>query len=135
MFARSAFARPAFFRNAPRALAAAVASGLILGASAQANEVKTVDTTNGRVQRSIEVRFVDLDLTTEQGAATLETRLRNAARLVCGDATSSTLREQMDRKACINETLASGKRAMVTLIARAEAGDRFQPGERIAVGS
>lgn len=130
------FARPSLTRHFPRALAAAAAaSAMILGAAAQANEVKTVETGNGRVVRSVEVRFVDLDLTTEKGAATLETRLRSAARMVCGPATRGPLKEQQDQKACMKETLASGTRAMVTLIARAEAGDRFKPGERIAIGS
>ena len=45
------------------------------------------------------------------------------------------LREVSDYKNCVRETEESGQRAMVTLIARAEAGETFKPGERIAVGS
>lgn len=119
----------------PRALAAAAASALILGASAHAGPVKTVEAGNGRTVRSVEVKFVDLDLTTQEGAATLETRLRAASRQVCSTGNGTSLREHMAEKACIDQTLASSKRAMVTLVARAEAGDSFKPGERIAVGS
>ena len=120
---------------ASRALAAAAASAIIFSASVQANPVKTSDAPGGRVVRSVEVRFVDLDLTTPQGAETLKTRLRSAAQQVCGATPRGPLREQIDHKNCVAETLASGQRAMVTLIARAEAGETFKPGERIAVGS
>ena len=131
---RSIFARTTSY-YIPRALVAAAASALVLGASVQASPVKTVESTNGRTIRSVEVKFADLDLTSQQGAATLETRLRAASREVCGASSRAPLREQIAHRACVDETLASGKRAMVTLVARAEAGDNFKPGERISVGS
>lgn len=120
---------------ASRALAAAAASAIIFSASVQANPVVTEQTSGGRVIRSVEVPFVDLDLTTPQGAETLKTRLRSATHQVCGTTPRGPLREQIDYKNCVSETMASGQRAMVTLIARAEAGESFKPGERIAVGS
>ena len=118
-----------------RTLAAAAATAVLFSASVQAGEVKSVQAPDGRVVRSVEVPFVDLDLTTEAGAATLETRLRAASRAVCGTGTRAPLREQIAQRACIDQTMASGQRAMVTLVARAESGDSFKPGERIAVGS
>lgn len=120
---------------ASRALAAAAASAVIFSASVQANPVKTSDAPGGRVVRSIEVPFVDLDLTTAQGAETLQARLKVASRKVCGVAEGPSLNDRIDQRRCIAETEASGQRAMVTLVARAEAGERFKAGERIAVGS
>lgn len=118
-----------------RALAAAAASAILFTASVQAQPVTSVETTDGRVLRSVEVPFVDLDLTTPSGAAALEERLKTASRKVCGSPNGRTLAEQLDHRQCVSETMTSGKRAMVTLVARAEAGESFKPGERIAVGS
>lgn len=118
-----------------RTLAASAAASILFSASVQAGEVKSVETSDGRIQRSIEVRFVDLDLTTPEGAATLESRLKLASRKVCGAAENGPLHERIDHQKCMTETMASGQRAMVTLVARAEAGESFKPGERIAVGS
>lgn len=118
-----------------RSLAAAAASAILFSATVQASPVTTVETTGGRIVRSVEVPFVDLDLTSAHGAATLESRLKTASRQVCGAAEAATLRERIEHRNCVDETMASGKRALVTLVARAEAGDRFKPGERIAVGS
>jgi len=120
---------------ASRALAAAAASAIIFSASVQAKPVVTEQVSGNRVVRSIEVPFVDLDLTTPEGAATLEHRLRAATTQVCGSLPRGPLREVSDYKNCVRETEESGQRAMVTLIARAEAGETFKPGERIAVGS
>lgn len=120
---------------ASRAMAAAAASAILFSAAVQANPVVSEQTIGGRVIRSVEVRFVDLDLTTPEGAETLKTRLRSATNQVCGSLPRGPLREQIDYRNCVSETMASGQRAMVTLIARAEAGERFKAGERIAVGS
>lgn len=120
---------------ASRALAAAAASAVLFSAAVQANPVVTEKAIGSRVVRSVEVRFVDLDLTTPQGAETLKTRLRSATHQVCGSLPRGPLSDQIDYRNCVSETMASGQRAMVTLIARAEAGERFKPGERIAVGS
>lgn len=120
---------------ASRAMAAAAASAILFSAAVQANPVVSEQTIGGRVIRSVEVRFVDLDLTTPGGAETLKTRLRSATNQVCGSLPRGPLREQIDYRNCVSETMASGQRAMVTLIARAEAGERFKAGERIAVGS
>ncbi|WP_373487291.1 UrcA family protein [Blastomonas sp.] len=119
---------------AQRSLAAATATAILFSATVQASPVQTTQAADGRVVRSVEVRFVDLDLTTQTGAATLESRLKMAAKQVCGTARLSTVRDHIDHKTCVNQTMASGKRAMVTLVARAEAGERFKAGERIAVG-
>ncbi len=136
MFCAPQFSAPRL--SAPilsRALAAVTASAIMFSAAVQASPVKTFETTDGRTMRSVEVKFVDLDLTTPAGTAMLETRLKVASKQVCGTSVSFPLREHLDHKACIDQTLASGARAMVTLVARAEAGERFKPGERIAVGS
>lgn len=118
-----------------RTLAAAAASAILFTASVQAQPVTSVETTDGRVLRSVEVPFVDLDLTSPSGAATLEARLKTASRQVCGSPEGATLRERIVHRDCVSQTMNSGKRAIVTLVARAEAGDNFKPGERIAVGS
>ncbi|GGB54475.1 UrcA family protein [Blastomonas aquatica] len=118
-----------------RSLAAAAASAILFSATVHASPVKTVDNGNGRIVRSVEVPFVDLDLATADGVAALESRLKLATRQVCGAAERAPLEQQMNQRACVAETMASGKRAVVTLVARAEAGDLFKPGERIAVGS
>lgn len=118
-----------------RAAMAVAASALAFSVSAQASTVTTSQMPGGRIARSVEVPFVDLDLTTDQGVATLESRLKIASKQVCGPAERAPLRQMLDHKACMAETMSSSKRAMVTLVARAEAGDRFRPGERIAVGS
>lgn len=118
-----------------RTLAAATATAILFSASVQANPVRTQEAPGGRIVRSVEVPFVDLDLTTDQGVATLESRLKFASRQVCGTGERAPLRQMLDHRACVEQTMTSGKRAMVTLIARAEAGDNFKPGERIAVGS
>lgn len=120
---------------ASRALAAAAASAIIFSAAVQAKPVVTEQVSGGRTVRSVEVPFVDLDLTTTEGAETLKYRLHAATTQVCGSLPRGPLREMADYKKCVAETTASGQRAMVTLIARAEAGERFKPGERIAVGS
>jgi UrcA family protein len=117
-----------------RSLAAATATAILFSASVQAKPVSSVET-GGRVVRSVEVPFIDLDLTTAQGVAALESRLKVASQQVCGVAERAPLQQQMDHRACIKQTMASGERAMVALVARAEAGDNFKPGERIAVGS
>ncbi|WP_017671648.1 UrcA family protein [Blastomonas sp. AAP53] len=118
-----------------RTLAAAAASAILFSASVQAKPVTSVNTADGRMVRTVEVPFTDLDLTTAQGAATLEARLKSASKMVCGAPTGPALRERAAHRECITESLASSSRAMVTLIARAEAGENFKPGERIAVGS
>lgn len=118
-----------------RTLAAAGAAAVLFSASVQASPVKTVETANGRIVRSVEVPFVDLDLASAEGVAALESRLKVASQQVCGITERVPLQQQMDHQACIAETMASSKRAIVTLVARAEAGDRFKAGERIAVGS
>jgi UrcA family protein len=120
---------------ASRALAAVAASAIIFSATAQAKPAVTEQVSANRVVRSVEVRFVDLDLTTPEGAETLKTRLRSATTQVCGSLPRGPLSEQIDYRTCVSETMASGQRAMVTLVARAEAGERFKAGERIAVGS
>lgn len=120
---------------ASRTLAAAAASAILFSAAVQANPVHSEQAAGGRVVRSVEVPFVDLDLTSPEGAKTLTTRLRAASTKVCGSSPRGPLREQIDHRNCVSQTMASGQRAMVTLIARAEAGESFKPGERIAVGS
>jgi UrcA family protein len=120
---------------ATRTLAAAAASAILFSAAVQAKPAISEQTVGNRIVRSVEVPFVDLDLTTPEGAQILKNRLESATAKVCGTQQTAPLREQMDYRACVAETMASGQRAMVTLIARAEAGDNFKPGERIAVGS
>lgn len=117
-----------------RSLAAAAASAILFSASVQASPVTAVEK-DGRIYRSVEVQFVDLDLTTAEGVAALESRLKGASRKVCGTPQRGSLDQYMDHRACLTEVAESSQRAMVTLVARAEAGENFKPGDRIAVGS
>jgi UrcA family protein len=59
------------------------------------------------VQRSLKVSFADLNLANRQGTVTLYTRIRNAARSVCGlvDTALPGAREEWER--CVNDAIAN----------------------------
>jgi UrcA family protein len=56
---------------------------------------------------SVKVRISDLNLTSPEGAATLYTRIRNAARTVCGTVDTRLLEEKVDWDGCVNESIAN----------------------------
>jgi UrcA family protein len=56
---------------------------------------------------AVKVRISDLDLTSPEGTATLYTRIRNAARTVCGTVDIRLLEEKADWDRCVNESIAN----------------------------
>ncbi len=90
---------------------AVTATGFSASASAQ-----------GRITKSVEVSYADLDLTSAEGQSTLDGRIKGAVRQVCGSYDSKSLSEMADHGDCVEEANLSAKRAKVSLIARAEAG-------------
>lgn len=90
---------------------AVTATGFSASASAQ-----------NRITKSVEVTYSDLDLTSADGQATLDGRIKGAVRKVCGSHNSKDIRDTMDHLGCVKEAKQSAKRAKVSLIARAEAG-------------
>lgn len=97
------------------------ATGFAAGANAQS-----------RINRTAVVDFADLDLTSADGQATLQGRLKGAVRKVCGTYDSKSLTDMRDHGACMEEAMASAKRATVTLMAAVKAG---QPVETALVVS
>ncbi|GAA5052799.1 hypothetical protein GCM10023208_14100 [Erythrobacter westpacificensis] len=72
-----------------------------LGATTSAAAQDLVVRENG--VHSIEVRFGDLDVQSTDGQRRLESRIRAAARRVCGDAPKRlSLEETMDIRNCVN---------------------------------
>lgn len=58
-------------------------------------------------QRSLKVSFADLNVTNRQGTATLYTRIRNAARTVCGPAPDiSFVDARADWSRCVTDAIA-----------------------------
>lgn len=90
---------------------AVTATGFSASASAQ-----------GRTTKSVEVSYAGLDLTSADGRATLDGRIRGAVRQVCGSYDRRDLYEMTDHRSCMQEANFSAKRAKVSLIAKAEAG-------------
>lgn len=76
----------------------------------------------GRIARTATVEYADLDLTSEDGQATLQGRLRGAVREVCGSVDSKNLTDVLDHGACMAEAKSSAQRARVTLMAAAKSG-------------
>jgi UrcA family protein len=58
------------------------------------------------------VRYSDLNLNTQAGAAVLYKRIRNAAQEVCGDVGSRRLAEAAAAKACVNRAIFTGVRSV-----------------------
>ncbi len=86
--------------------------------------------------RSVEVAYADLDLTTKAGAKRLETRVRFAAKSVCGPNPGRSLAAQQDYKNCVNTAITGGNKAMITVLAQARAGQTLaSANQKIIVGN
>ena len=94
---------------------AITATGFAASASAQ-----------NRITKSVEISYADLDLTSADGQATLDGRIKGAVREVCGSYNIKDLRDMADYRGCVQEARYSAKRAKVSLIAKAEAGSHPQ---------
>lgn len=75
-------------------------------------------------QPSAEVRIGDLDLTTAQGQQRLETRVKSAARSLCGTGTRG-LADIERRSRCIAAALSNARPQAERAIARAQDGTRL----------
>ena len=75
-----------------------------------------------RTERTATVSYADLDLTSEDGKATLQGRLKGAVRKVCGRYDSKNLVDVQDHGKCMDQASASAKRATVTIMTAAASG-------------
>ena len=94
------------------ASATLVATGLSAAANAQSREVRTAL-----------VEYGDLDLTSDEGKATLDSRIRGAIRTVCGTFDARVIPDRLDHSRCWEEASLSAQQASVTIIAAAVAGE------------
>lgn len=78
----------------------------------------------GTTTRSVAVATADLDLSSAQGRATLDTRLDAAVRSVCAPAAHYPLVEMRDYDRCTADASESAKLRKVELIAAAEGQTR-----------
>jgi UrcA family protein len=72
--------------------------------------------------RSIAVAYDDLNLRSEEGVQTLNSRIKHALNSVCGSPQQGTLRERMVSRSCQNfaRSAATAQRSAVLARARAE---------------
>lgn len=78
------------------------------------------------ISRSVEVKYADLDLTSADGKATLENRLKGAVRSVCGGYDPRSLTDMRDHHQCVDQASTTAKRATVTLLTAAAAGEPIE---------
>lgn len=95
--------------------AAAAIAATATGFSASANA-------QNRTERTAAVHYTDLDLTSEDGQATLQGRLKGAVRRVCGSYDTKSLVDVQDYGTCLDQANASAQRASVTIMAAAKSG-------------
>lgn len=79
---------------------------LNIGGVNSQNVAHAADWSHG-VQRSLTVSFADLDLTNRQGTVTLYTRIRNAARTVCGPVDIGLADDQAEWARCVDDAIAN----------------------------
>jgi UrcA family protein len=91
-----------YVHNTKQITLAAVASLCLSAAAVGAHADQTINDVQTRT-----VHYSDLDLGTQAGATALYDRIRNAAKQVCGDASSRQLVEAAAARACINRAIAS----------------------------
>jgi UrcA family protein len=79
----------------------------LVAASVNPQSVAHAADRSHEAQRSLKVSFADLNLTNRHGTVTLYTRIRNAARTVCGPAPDiSFIDERADWSRCVNDAIA-----------------------------
>jgi UrcA family protein len=86
---------------------AAVATGLLAAGANAGTLSQTSDMVPSRT-----VRFADLDLTTQQGVATLHRRIADAARAVCPQPDTTNLSQLAVAHACQNQAIDRAVRAV-----------------------
>jgi UrcA family protein len=95
-----------YSKNFALATVAALGVSLAIGAHADESVVAVPART---------VHYSDLNLNTQAGAVVLYKRIRNAAVQVCGDVDSRRLGEAMAARACVDQAVAAGVRAVNNL--------------------
>lgn len=78
-------------------------------------------TASGDAVMQVYVGHADLDLASDKGVATLDRRLRNAARAICG-ANANDIARRVQAQACQTRTLASATQSRSAAIAAAQSG-------------
>jgi UrcA family protein len=81
------------------------------------------------------VRYSDLNLNTQAGAAVLYKRIRNAAVQVCGDVDARQLAEAAAAKACVDRAIFTGVRSVNAPKLSSEYNARAGVAQRINVAS
>jgi UrcA family protein len=71
---------------------------------------------------SIDVRYQDLDLSTESGQKALRRRIEKAAEAICGEAKSRDIGVRMKVHACHTKTVASAETKYQEVVAAATSG-------------
>ena len=92
---------PTVFRFLPLVLI------VLAGASVNPQNVARAADRGLGAPRSVKVFFSELNLTKPEGTAILYTRIRNAARTVCGPVDIALLEERAYWNQCVNETIAN----------------------------
>jgi UrcA family protein len=110
----------------------ALTAAAIITAGAAAPALANSD--NGRIYKSVTISYADLNLASEEGADRLESRIRSAARKVCGPPENRSVRAMSDYRQCYKTAFNGGKKAMVTLVAQAESGIEFANNARLPIG-
>ena len=87
-----------------------VALAAIAALSLAAVTVHADDATHGLPTRT--VRYADLDVGTQAGAAALRHRIHQAAEAVCGDASSRQLADVMAVKACVARAVTTSEQSL-----------------------
>lgn len=80
---------------------------------------------DGKVWKTTEVRYADLNLTTDEGADRLATRVRGAARIVCGVADARDIVRSNEVRACRSEAIAKAQPAIELAVANARSGREY----------
>lgn len=102
-------------KNFALGFSAAIAAGMLTFATAPAFAA----------ERSVEVRFADLDLTTENGASALQQRVKRAVTRVCGRADVRDLVEMQDVKRCRSDASARSARDIALALEGVRNGERL----------
>ena len=67
---------------------------------------------------SVHIRYGDLDLRSQSGRTTLESRLRRGANLLCEDANDGKLESSLALGHCFHTAMSSGRAQMSAIIGR-----------------
>jgi UrcA family protein len=87
------------------------------------------------IPTSREVRYGDLDLSSDHGQKRFETRIKAAVRKVCGDVSNPAPIEIAHIKACKVQSLAKARRDAAVVTAQYENGTRVAIGRSTMVGN